>query len=90
MSHYLDYWHNEKPKCPHCDEDFDVWGGDNPLSLDYEDGGRTAFECQSCQKEFVCVTHVSHTFSTAVSDEAADDDAWGPQEPESPAVTAAY
>lgn len=82
VTHSIDYWGNKTPKCPHCDKDLDVWGGDNPNSLNYEDDGHTTFECASCSKEFVCVTHVGYTFSTAVSDEAADDDNWGPQEAE--------
>jgi len=80
VSHYLDYWGNKLPKCPNCKADFEVWSGDNPLSLEYEDGVKTTFECGSCRKEFVTVTHVEYTFSTAVSEEAADDDEWGPQE----------
>ena len=75
-----DYWRNEKPKCPHCGTDFDVWDGDRPLDLNYEDGGHTTFNCGSCSKNFVCVTEVHYKFSTAVSDEAADDEQWGPQE----------
>lgn len=78
----LYYWHEPKPKCPHCGELFDVWFGDNPLTLNYEDGGHTTFECDSCRKEFVCVTAVEYSFSTAVSEEAADDEEWGPQEAE--------
>ena len=74
---------NTKPKCPHCAADFDVWGGDNPLNLSYEEGGQTTFECNACRKDFVCVTGIQYTFSTAVSDEAADDESWGPQQVES-------
>lgn len=84
MANYINYWGNAKPKCPHCDADFDVWGEDNPLSLDYEDGGQTTFQCESCRKDFVCVTRVEYTFSTAVSKEAADDDMWGPQTEDAP------
>lgn len=80
MAHYLDFWGNERPKCPHCCADFDVWEGDNPMSLNYEDDGHTTFECASCQKEFVCVTSVHYKFATAVSDEAAYDEEWGPLE----------
>lgn len=76
----LDYWGNSKPICPHCRAEFDVWGDDNPCSLDYEDGGHTTFECKSCRKEFVLVTKVEYTFSSAVSNEAADDEIWGPLE----------
>ncbi len=82
MPHYLDYWRETKPKCPHCGERFDVWDGDNPLSLNYEDGGHTTLECASCRKEFVCVTTVEYSFSTAVSEEAADEEEWGPQQTE--------
>jgi len=80
MKCMIDYWNNDLPKCPHCDADFGVWSDDNPLSLNYEDGGKTDFECTSCGKGFVCVTAVRYKFSTAVSEEDADDDNWGPQE----------
>lgn len=83
MPHELDYWRNDKPKCPHCGANFEVWEGDNPLDLNYQDDGKTTFECERCNKEFVCVTYISYSFSTAVSEEAADDDEWGPQEVES-------
>ena len=80
MAHYLNYWGNKLPKCPHCAVDFEVWDGDHPHTLNYDDGDKTTFECESCHKEFVCVTRAEYTFSTAVSEEAADDDEWGPQE----------
>lgn len=73
---------NRLPKCPHCSNDFMVWDRDNPLSLDYSDGGRTTYKCQSCFKDFVVVTQVEYRFSTAVSAEAADEDEFGPQESE--------
>ena len=80
MPHSLEYWGNKLPKCPHCAADLEVWEGDNPLRLNYDDGGTTTFECGSCGKEFVSVTRVEYTFSTAVSEEAASDEEWGPQE----------
>lgn len=76
---YLDYWGNDKPKCPHCGADFDVSRGDNALNLSYEDGGQTMFACASCDKDFCCVTHIKYSFSTAVDDDAADDEQWGPR-----------
>ena len=78
MSDSIEYWHNRQPKCPHCGDEFDVWGGDNPQSLSYEDGGQTTFECKGCRKDFVCVTTTNYVFSTAVSEEAADNEEWGP------------
>lgn len=80
MSHSIEYWGNEKPKCPHCDADFDVWGGDNAMLISYEDGGNAALECASCHKDFVAVTSLRYVFATAVSEEAADDEEWGPQQ----------
>lgn len=53
MPSHIDYWGNEKPKCPHCGEDFDVWGEDNPLNLSYEDGGHTTFKCFDCETYFL-------------------------------------
>lgn len=79
MKNEIDYWANKLPKCPHCDADFDVWHGDRPLALSYEEGGKTTFNCVRCQKEFICVTMVTYTFSTAVSEDAADNEEWGPQ-----------
>lgn len=78
MPHSLDYWRNKLPKCPHCGTDFQVWEDDNPQALGYDDGDHTTFECASCGKEFVTVTTVEYVFSTAVSDEAASDEEWGP------------
>jgi hypothetical protein len=67
-----------------------VWSGDNPLTLNYEDGGYTMFECESCRKEFVCVTAVEYSFSTAASEEAASDEEWGPQQAEAVAVPSTH
>lgn len=78
MRDQIHYWANRLPKCPHCDTDLQVWDFDNPLALNYEDGGKTDFDCPSCKKGFVCVTIVKYEFSTAVSEEAADDEEWGP------------
>lgn len=86
MPHELDYWCNKLPKCPHCGADFQVWSEDNPLTLNYEDGGSTEFECSSCRKDFVCVTTVQYEFSTAVSQDAAYEEEWGPQEAEASTV----
>jgi len=82
MKHSIEYYRNKMPKCPHCDTDFDVWADDHPHSLNYEDGGKTTFECAFCNKEFIAVTNIEYSFSTAVSEEMADDDEWGPQETE--------
>jgi hypothetical protein len=75
----IDYWGNDLPKCPHCGTDFQVWKDDNPLNLSYEDDGQSVFDCDSCRKEFVVVTQVQYRFHTAVSEEAADEQQWGPQ-----------
>lgn len=80
----VDYWGNKNPKCPHCGADFKVWENDRPMSLSYEDDGRSTFDCDRCGKNFVCVTIVRYVFSTAVSEEAADDEEWGPQETREP------
>lgn len=80
MSYRPGYFMNDLPKCPFCGMSFPVWDEDNPLTLDYQDGGRTVFQCEYCAKSFVCVTNISYNFSTAVSEEMADDEEWGPQE----------
>lgn len=74
----LNYMRNTLPKCPHCGENFPVWSEDHPLNLSYEDGGRVTFACESCGKDFICVTDVTYLFSTAVSEVRADDEEWGP------------
>lgn len=67
-------------KCPHCGADFPVWDEDHPLNLKYEDGAQTTFECEKCSKEFICVTEVKYLFSTATTEERADDSEWGPSD----------
>jgi hypothetical protein len=46
--------------------------------MDFDDGGHTTFECEHCNQKFVAVTIVNYGFSTAVSDDAASDEEWGP------------
>jgi hypothetical protein len=75
----LGYERLMRPRCPHCGEDFHVWDGDNPLALSYEDGGRTEFICDECNEVFTCVTTHRYVFSTAINEDAADDEQWGPQ-----------
>ena len=82
MTDPIEYWRNDLPKCPHCGSKFEVWDHDHPMSLNYDDGGTTEFSCRSCHKDFVTVTHIEYKFSTAVSEEAASDEEWGPQEAE--------
>jgi hypothetical protein len=76
----IDYFKNIIPLCPHCKAEFNVWDDDRQLSLNYDDGGKSEWECPKCNASFVVVTHVEYRFSTAVSDDAADDEEWGPAE----------
>ena len=78
MAHDIDYQLNKLPKCPHCGHDLPVWSDDNPVCLNYEDEGRTTWDCPKCEQTFVSVTRVEYRFDTAVSEEAADNDEWGP------------
>lgn len=57
----LDFWRNNKPKCPHCGHHFDVeaneaWGL-------YDEGDHPA-ECPLCDLPFTVTTHITHSFST--------------------------
>ena len=48
-------------------------------------GGSSVWTCD-CGKDFVAVTTIHYTFSTAVSEEAASDEQWGPQEEDEPSI----
>jgi len=57
----FDYWGNDSPKCPHCDEEIGV--GDNDLYRIYEEGEHQV-DCPQCDQPFMVSTRISHSFST--------------------------
>lgn len=79
MNSPYEYQYNPSPKCPHCGADYSPSDPDHGL---YQDDEYVDIVCPSCSKEFVCKVHIVFEYSTAVSEEAADDDAWGPRETE--------
>ncbi len=66
----IDFWGNDKPKCPHCGDDFDI--ADNEAWYLYSEDGPHDVECPSCDREFQVSSLASWTFST---DEQEYDDA---------------
>lgn len=57
----FDYWGNDNPKCPHCDEEIDM--GDNDLCRIYEEGEHEVY-CPRGDQPFMVSTRISHSFST--------------------------
>lgn len=66
----IDFWGNDKPKCPHCGADFDI--ADNEAWYLYSEDGPHEVECPSCDLEFQISSIANWTFST---DEQERDDA---------------
>lgn len=73
----LNYFMNDLPKCPHCDEDFDIWQGDY-FEYNLSDDETNEATCKSCRKEFIFKNHISHSFSTATSVDDLYNDVYGP------------
>lgn len=72
----LDYWQQSHPKCPHCEQVQQEY-----LEVaQWLDGDVWSIECEDCHKTFWVLTTTSIHFSSAVSEEAASDDEWGPQD----------
>lgn len=69
-SNYLDYWRNDCPKCPHCNNDVEDWW-DGGITLD--DGAVSEFECGRCKETFYIQTLIELKFSTAKTEEEARD-----------------
>jgi len=57
----MDYWGNEQPKCPHCDDEIDL--GRYDLNWLYEEGEHT-IDCPCCEKALTVSTRVSFSFNT--------------------------
>ena len=72
-----EYEMNTSPVCPHCEHEFKP---DDYVEGMYDDGAYSDITCPSCDKPYVSVTSVSFYYSTAVSEQAASDDEWGPKD----------
>jgi len=83
LSEY-DCLYSDNPVCPHCGDVFDLGKHDRAMDVSYEDGGQSEWKCDGCKKDFVSVTVVSYSYCTAVDEEHASDEDWGPQEPAEP------
>lgn len=63
----IDYWGNNNPKCPHCDETIDV--SEHELwHLYQEPDDSHDIECPYCQKELRVQSNCKWTFSTDEQD----------------------
>ncbi len=60
MKSFLDYFSNDNPICPYCDNKIKDWHED----VSYQDDGQTDLTCDKCEKDFTCTTLIKHTFST--------------------------
>ena len=59
--HFLDFWRNDEPKCPHCGADYHV--NDHEAWHLYEEGEHEV-ECHSCDLTYAVSTIITHSFST--------------------------
>ncbi len=75
----LNYFMNDLPKCPHCDEDFDIWSNDY-FEYNLSDEATDEATCESCHKEFVFKNHLTYSFSTATSVCDLHNGVYGPQQ----------
>lgn len=64
--HKIDFWGNDKPKCPHCGSDFDIT--DNEAWFLYSEDGPHDIDCPSCELEFQVSSSATWTFSTDEQD----------------------
>ena len=69
--HRLDFWHTDKPKCPHCGVFYDIHRHD-AWDLYSEDEEHTV-TCPECDWDFVVVTTISYAFSTDEQPEPEDE-----------------
>lgn len=58
---------NEKPKCPHCGEDFDI--ARNEAWFLYDENDTHEVTCLSCNQDFGVTSHARWTFSTDEQDD---------------------
>lgn len=60
---WFQFYANDKPKCPHCGEDFDI--RENEAWHLYSEDGPHGVECQSCDLGFQVNSSATWCFSTA-------------------------
>lgn len=77
-----DCMHNSNPVCPRCGVEFDLTKGGRAIDVNYEEGGHTDCKCDGCGKMFVAVTEYIYAYSTAIDEDHASDELWGPQDEE--------
>jgi uncharacterized Zn-finger protein len=68
-SPWMDFAHNDSPKCPHCGESFDI--DDNEAWRLYDDNDDHEVTCPSCGGDFTVRSHSRWTFSTDTQDDDA-------------------
>ena len=76
MTSDYSYWRHTTPKCPHCGKLDEM---DDPLSDLFEDEAIVHLDCQFCGKDFVVCVSAKFEYSSAVDEDAASDDIWGPR-----------
>jgi len=74
--HSFEFEHNSWPICPHCEADYKPDDPDHGL---YQEDECIDIRCPSCSKTYACQPSISFTYSTAVDQDAASNDEWGPQ-----------
>lgn len=57
---------NDKPKCPHCGEDFDI--ADNDAWRLYDENDTHEVTCLSCEHDFTVTSTARWSFSTDEQD----------------------
>lgn len=63
---WLDFSHNDSPKCPHCGSDFSI--SENEAWHLYDDDDAHEVECGGCDLPFTVATHTTYAFSTDEQD----------------------
>lgn len=66
--HSIDFWRNDKPKCPHCGDDYDIDENEAWHLYDTDEGDHE-IECSSCDFTFSVAVSVSFSFSTDEQEE---------------------
>ena len=72
----LGYWREAHPKCPHCKQVQQRYED----AVHWCDGDTWAITCEDCRKEFWVLTTTKVEFTSYVSEEAAENDEYGPQD----------
>lgn len=70
--HSIEFWSNDKPKCPHCGHDYDIDESGAYHLYDADEGDHTV-KCPSCDLTFSVAVRVSFSFSTDEQEEEDDE-----------------